>query len=329
MRDAARADRRRDGSIVEVARKLDRRSVLAGAAASFLAAAAPARAQTAPLSFLAIGDWGRRGHRDQREVADAMDAAARQLDSRLVLSAGDNFYPFGIKSVRDRQWAASFEDVYSAASLQTPWYAALGNHDYRGKPHAQIAYGRTSSRWRMPARYYVVQDAALAAAGVDVFVLDTTPIVGDLPEAMVRLARGRVSMPGRHPQVVWLEEALARSQAPWKIVVGHHPVRSGGHHGGAEVLVHHVEPLLEQYGVAAYVCGHDHSLQHIQVGRTHHVCTGAGSSAGPVEAVAGTRFALATPGFAAFTLDGRGQSLRLGFRQADGRVAYEAEIARA
>lgn len=301
---------------------------MAGAAASWLAAASPVRAQAAPLSFLAIGDWGRRGHRDQRGVAAAMATTAAALDSRLVLSAGDNFYPFGVKSARDAQWAASFEDVYSAPSLQTPWYAALGNHDYRGKPHAQIAYGRTSPRWRMPARYYVVQDPALAAAGVDVFVLDTTPIVGDLPEAMVRLARGRVFMPHRHPQVAWLEGALARSQAPWKIVVGHHPVRSGGHHGGSEILVRHVEPLLEHYGVAAYICGHDHSLQDIQVGRTHHVCTGAGSSAGPVESIDGTRFALAAPGFATFTLDGSGQVLRLGFRQADGRVAYEAEIER-
>ncbi|MBL8554377.1 MAG: metallophosphoesterase [Phenylobacterium sp.] len=302
---------------------LHRRSLMAGAAASWIAAGA-ARAQPAPLTFLALGDWGRGGGRHQREVAEAMASTAAERNGQFVLSAGDNFYPCGVQSVADPHWTASFEEIYAAAALQTPWYAALGNHDYRGKPAAQIAYAKVSPRWRMPARYYALRGAGAVVPDLDIFVLDTTPITGDFGEALMRLSQGRVSAPDAAPQVAWLERELAASEARWKIVVGHHPIRSGGHHGGSPALAAQVEPLLERYGVQAYICGHDHALQHIQVGATHHVCSGAGSSAGHVEAVEGTRFALGLPGFTSFTLDRGGLALR--FHTAGGDVVYEAAL---
>lgn len=304
----------------------NRRRVLQSGAAMCLAAGLPALAAEPrpPLSFLAVGDWGRQGERDQTAVAAAMADAARQLGSRFVLSVGDNFYPGGVQSVTDPNWKRSFEDVYSAASLQTPWFAALGNHDYRGKPKAQIAYTAVSPRWRMPARYYQAQSQALAP-DLDIFVLDTTPMTEDVGEAIMRLSWGRVSMPDPRRQLAWLDEQLARSTAPWKVVVGHHPVRSGGRHGGSPILAQALEPLLERHGVQAYVCGHDHVLQHIQIGATHHICSGAGASAGPVTSVRGTRFAASRPGFAVFTLDGGG--LRMGFRDAAGETLYEASLA--
>lgn len=73
------------------------------AAASWLALATRARAQTRGLSFLAVGDWGRAGERGQRDVAAGMGATAAELDSRFVLSAGDNFYPAGVRQAGERQ----------------------------------------------------------------------------------------------------------------------------------------------------------------------------------------------------------------------------------
>jgi tartrate-resistant acid phosphatase type 5 len=306
----------------------DRRTVLKGAAALWLAASFPvqaAQAAPSPLSFLAVGDWGRRGRRDQQAVAAAMAQTAAEVNSRFVLSAGDNFYPAGVKSADDPQWKRSFEDVYTASSLQTPWYAALGNHDYRGKPSAQVAYARTSVRWRMPERYYRIDDPA-APAELDLFVLDTTPITGGRSEGLARFTRGRLYVPDRAPQLAWFEAQLAASQAPWKVVVGHHPIYSGGRHGGSSELKDHVEPLLAKYGVQAYICGHDHALQHIQVGVTNHVCTGSGSSAGGVRTIKGTQFAMGEPGFALFTLSAG--TLRLAFRGSDGRTLYETALPR-
>ena len=50
-------------------------------------------------------------------------------------------------------------------------------------------------------------------------------------------------------QLAELETHLAKSDADWKIVVGHHPVISNGKHGGTEELQQHLQPLLEEYGV--------------------------------------------------------------------------------
>lgn len=39
--------------------------------------------------------------------------------------------------------------------------------------------------------------------------------------------------------------ALKHSNAKWKIVVGHHTIRSVGHHGDTEELVKELLPILE------------------------------------------------------------------------------------
>ncbi|KAC5696176.1 hypothetical protein FH972_027237 [Carpinus fangiana] len=51
--------------------------------------------------------------------------------------------------------------------------------------------------------------------------------------------------------------------ANWKIVVGHHTVRSIGHHGDTTELVMQLLPLLEEHNVDMYINGHDHCLEHI------------------------------------------------------------------
>ena len=38
-----------------------------------------------------------------------------------------------------------------------------------------------------------------------------------------------------------------------------------------------IDPLIRKHGVALYLNGHDHDLQHVIHGDTHYVCTGAGS----------------------------------------------------
>jgi tartrate-resistant acid phosphatase type 5 len=264
---------------------LSRRAALRGLAGAVIAPFGPAWAAAAdpePLvTFLAVGDWGRDGAHHQAEVAARMGETARSVNAAFVVSVGDNFYEDGVASVDDSKWKTSFEDVYTAPSLQVPWHAALGNHDYHGNVQAQLDYAKTSRRWSMPARWYGATQAAVTNKGklnVDLFVLDTSPFIA----AYHAPGQKKVKVAGQRtrPQLRWLDAALAKSTADWKVVVGHHPIYSGGQYGqpgGSPELVAQVDPILQRHRVPLYLCGHDHELQHIARGATNYVCTGAGS----------------------------------------------------
>ena len=310
-----------------------RRAVLSGIATATAAALAPprafARAAAPGLAFLTVGDWGRDGASHQREVAARMGERAAADAAAFVLSVGDNFYEDGVQSATDPQWRTSFENVYTHPALQRPWYVALGNHDYRGVPQAQVEYARTSTRWRMPARYYV-QSVPLPDGGhADLFVLDTSPMVKRYEAKHDGSPMQRnVEAQDAPAQLRWFAGALAASRADWKIVVAHHPVFSGGSgHGSTPELIADVKPLLEQHGVQLFVNGHDHDLQHIVVGPVTYVCTGTGSETRPVRAIAGTRFCSDRSGFTAYRI--AGDTMRVGFIDWTGRELHAATVARA
>ncbi len=52
-----------------------------------------------------------------------------------------------------------------------------------------------------------------------------------------------------------LTAKLAASQAKWKVVVGHHPVRYSSSYALTTELLDTLEPVLEQYRVDAYFSG--------------------------------------------------------------------------
>jgi tartrate-resistant acid phosphatase type 5 len=308
-------------------RRQTRRHVALGLPALAATMAAPweARASEGRVAFLVVGDWGRDGASHQRDVATQMGRAAAQIDARFVVSVGDNFYDNGVQSTTDPQWRTSFEDVYVAQSLQKPWYVTLGNHDYHGSPQAQIDYAATSDRWRMPTRYYKVSGAEFGAPEADLFVIDTSPIVQRYRSGLHSALAQNVQSQDVDTQLAWLDAELGRSQAQWKLVFGHHTIFSGGSaHGNTPELVAQVKPLLERHGVQTYVNGHEHDLQHIQVGAVNYVCSGAGSEVRPTGETEGTRFALARSGFAAITI--RASALDLEFRDYTGRSVYQASV---
>ena len=112
----------------------------------------------------------------------------------------------------------------------------------------------------MPARTYGFQERADDGATADFFVLDTTPLAYSSREE-----GDAVTLTADDHQIAWLEKALAGSKADWKLVIGHHPVFSGGRHGDTAELVRILAPLLERHGVSAYLNGHDHDLQRIEM----------------------------------------------------------------
>lgn len=274
------------------------------------------------LSFLAVGDWGRRGSPGQRAVAAGMQRSASRSRPDFVISTGDNFRDNGVVGLDDRHFEESFETVYRAPELDIPWYAALGNDDYRGDVQAQIAYTRQSTRWRMPSRYYARRFRALDVSAI-VAVLDTTPFIRRYQPGGADYVPGVIGQCAKE-QLRWLDAVLGRCEADWKIVVGHHPLTAGERPASGDPdFGALLAPLLDRHNVHAYISGHENALQHIDAGGRHFLVTGAGSdcaSSAPGTTACGS---FAQLGFASVRLSA--DAIELALNDVDGRPLHQAE----
>ena len=257
------------------------------------------------LRFFIIGDWGAGGI-FQKRVAEAMVTQAQKHKPSYIISTGDNIYPDGVESADDTQWKTKFEMMYNHESIAVPWYAVLGNHDYRNNPDAQIEYHAKNPRWNMPARYYTWS----AASNIDCFMLDTQMI-------MQKKA---------NEQILWFEKAMSQSKALWKIVVGHHPMRSYGHYGDSHNLVRDIKPIMEKYGAQLYLCGHDHDIQWIKNPSDTFTCLVSGAGGGARDTAYGdhTVFAATNGGF--ISMDIENMTAYISCINARGEVVFYQKI---
>jgi acid phosphatase len=274
------------------------------------------------LNFLIIGDWGRKGTPGQCAVAHGMARIAERLESRFVVTTGDNFYDHGVSSLHDAHWRESFEDIYTAPALHIPWYVVLGNHDYQGCIQAQIDYGASNSRWRLPARYHAVEQVIDATATALLVFLDTSPFVDRYrtegsAEYMEHLRVQDVEL-----QLAWLQATLAASKARCKLVFGHHPIYSGSpFHGDTLELQERLLPLLQAHRVQAYICGHEHDLQHLVADGIDYIVCGAGAEWRETGWRDNSRCSVSTLGFSAVSLTAN--RLHIEFYNAQGQRLYD------
>ncbi|XP_062113235.1 purple acid phosphatase 4-like [Humulus lupulus] len=240
---------------------------MSAASSSATAAGLPrfqhAAKQDGSLSVLVLGDWGRRGHYNQSKVANQMGIIGEKLDIDFVISTGDNFYENGLTGVDDPDFQDSFTNIYTAPSLQKQWYSVLGNHDYRGNVEAQLSpiLRKLDSKW-LCLRSFIV-DTEIA----EFFFVDTTPFVDTY---YLRPKESVYDWNGILPRKDYLsnllkevDSALKESTAKWKIVVGHHTIRSASQQGNTREIEIHLLPILLENNVDVYMNGHDHCLQHI------------------------------------------------------------------
>ena len=264
-----------------------------------------------PVHVVAFGDWGFRGDDSgQKAVAAAVRKVHAASPFDLGLTLGDNFYPDGVKSVDDIQWRDIWEADYSP--LKIPFFASLGNHDYRGNEQAQIDYSAQSKTWKMPFRYY-----SFVAGPIEFFALDTDENTA-----------GRLifTKAWSDAQAGWLEAALSRSKATWKIVYGHHPIYSDGHHGDEARLKAKLLPILQKHKVDLYLCGHEHDLQFIKRdGIQFVIAGGGGKDTREVKAKRAT-FAAGRHGF--LDLSAKGTKLEWKLRASDGAILHQQALTR-
>ena len=207
------------------------------------------------LKLITIGDWGEVLFAGQDRVAEQMAIWADVNHPEFILGLGDNIYPWGIFSVDDgqidRKWRNVYHNYTALADLQ--WRFIHGNHDLgfdRGEEWYQVQLTDIEPLWYFPHLWwdFVVEKDDFS---IQFFMIDT--------ESMRSETNNHTDM------WPWLQNRLAASTADWKVVVGHRELFSTGSKGAVNSrLYNDLRPMMEEFGVDVYLCGHDHNLQHIR-----------------------------------------------------------------
>ncbi|ESO94600.1 hypothetical protein LOTGIDRAFT_161303 [Lottia gigantea] len=218
-----------------------------------------------------MGDWGGLPTfpyttKIEKGTSDEMGVIASRYGVSFITAIGDNFYYDGVTNVSDHRFQDTFEKIYTADSLQVPWYLVAGNHDHNGNVSAEIEYTKISKRWNFPQLYYTLSFAVPGSgATVDIIMIDTVTLCGNVDDDFHNYQpTGPANVKVAEDQWEWIENSLSKSSATYLLVAGHFPVYSIAEHGPTQCLVDRLLPMLYQYKVTAYMCGHDHNLQHLQ-----------------------------------------------------------------
>jgi acid phosphatase type 7 len=209
------------------------------------------------LRLVVFGDSG-LGSVGQYDVAKAIGAEAIAPD--LVMIVGDVIYP----PADDASYDPRFFAPYRALLPATPFYAALGNHDYEiqaGKPFFDVfTLPRNGPAGLVPESSYWLE-----RAGVQMIVHDTNQSTATL----------------RTQSVPW-HTATTRRPATFRVVFQHQTMYSSGPNYSeppAGALRTLLAPLYTSTGVDIVFNGHDHLYERTRpIGGVIYVTTGAGGA---------------------------------------------------
>ena len=275
-----------------------------------------------PLNFYLANDLGRNGYYDQKPIAELMGNMAENVDIECVIAAGDVHHFEGVRSVNDPLWMTNYELIYSHPELMIPWYAILGNHEYRGNTQAVIDYSKVSARWNVPNRYYTF---AMENDGVTVrFVMvDTAPLLDKYREDTEKYPDA--CKQDMNKQLAWIDSVLSAAKEDWVLVVGHHPIyaETGKDDSERLDLQKRLDSVLRKHkNVDMYLCGHIHNFQHIRKADSNidYVVNTSGSLSRKVKPVDGTKFCSGETGFSLISADKK--ELNLHMINKEGKVIY-------
>ena len=277
------------------------------------------------ISILAVGDTGdRRAIGDmesgQNLVARGMASEDRRRPVNIMLLLGDNFYEAGLRAdkivTRLKQnivepycrfvelKGPDSDQVAKACRLAPekrhpiPIFAVLGNHDHYTPGSAKLereAIPRFVTNWRMPEG---VAESFELGHGVSLVLFDS-----------------EVLAEGAHIET--LRDAIRSASGPWRILVGHRPLRRDlpaeayeGRH--PDLYIESVERAVSEAGVPvqAFLSGHEHNLQILEMdppAPSLHVIAGSGSRTRAIgDEDPRRRFGLEALGFVRLDLVGAG-----------------------
>ena len=284
-----------------------------------------------------IGDAGAKGF-DDNPVLQHLKAAVTELDERgvptTVLFLGDNVYDEGLRKDDPEDLRLLGAQVEVVAGTSAKGIFVPGNHDW-----ANTAKEEGLER-------LLNQEEALGGFSADVSLRPRSGCPGPERENLVD-SSGRIlatlvlldtswwmleppTDPGCRPSVKGdvvqaVERVLSEAPNVPVIVAAHHPLKSGGPHGGnsgffrwlgyklgllggdlnAPAYRTLIDSLSAVFGRASqpiiYAAGHEHSLQVMDeavVGASVlHLVSGSGSKVTAAKAVEGSRFVAGLPGY--------------------------------
>lgn len=242
-----------------------------------------------------------------------------------------------------------------------------GNHDYCGNIETQIEFSkRPNTRWTFPdfnhrvVKEFTVNEAAtsdgssedIKTVKLEIILIDTVQLAGHrchgpgyeslTSERYFAPLPGPIDFDLASTTLSWIKDALSKSDADYLLVAGHFPVYSACSHGNTEDLIKNLEPLLKEYGVTAYLSGHEHCQFHFQnegidyiLTGTGHDCCYAAENANNLPKKGELKYILADSinyagdsgargGFASFEVDSEEMIAKI--HNEDGDVLYETQL---
>jgi tartrate-resistant acid phosphatase type 5 len=192
------------------------------------------------IRFAVIGDYG-GGGQPEADVASLV----KSWEPEFIITTGDNNYPSGAEETIDQnigqffhEFIAPYSGKYGEGASENQFFPSLGNHDWDtlgAQPYLEY--------FTLPGneRYY-----QFVRGPVHFFALDSD-------------SREPDGVGASSPQATWLQEQLADSTSPWKIVYFHQAPYSSGLHGP----VNWMRWPFAEWGVDFVLSGHNHTYERL------------------------------------------------------------------
>jgi tartrate-resistant acid phosphatase type 5 len=177
----------------------------------------------------------------------------------FIITTGDNNYPSGATETTDDnigqyygEFIYPYQGRYGQGAGVNRFFPSLGNHDY----HPEAGIQPYLDYFDLPGngRYY-----DFVWGPVHFFALNSD---WREPDGIHR----------NSTQAAWLQESLAASTAPWRLVYMHVPPYSSGWHGSAA----HMQWPFAEWGASAVLAGHDHTYERLLVDGIPYFVNGLG-----------------------------------------------------
>ncbi|NDP20541.1 MAG: T9SS type A sorting domain-containing protein [Paludibacter sp.] len=210
------------------------------------------------VSFYTYGDTRTYPANHDAVAKKILDEIALDPKSQSIMMFNGDFVQYGNA---EESWTNEFFDPQytniQKLISRVPYLTSMGNHEGQGLlfakyyPYPQFVSGR----------YY--------------YSFDYGPIHFTIIDQYTPYTPGSA-------QYTWLENDLATSTKPWKIIMDHEPGWSAypisGGNGNNLIVQNYIHPLCLKYDVQFVFSGHNHFYSRADVNNVMHITTGGGGA---------------------------------------------------